>query len=135
VAETPLLARQVLLSEVTKEAATLKANDLHSLRLSSTFPEELFRLAERLLASPFLTPSTCLFEIVAPEMGPLFFASELRGHRMCQTKCAIKANSNNMKTPPTQIRKFSVIFGELIAFLSMLSRYGRIARPYIRLPL
>jgi hypothetical protein len=28
-----------------------------------------------------------------------------------------------MKTPPTQIRKFSVIFGSLICFLSISSRY------------
>src|SRR5579864_1767344 len=66
----------MLLSCTTKEAAN-SSNDLHSLRLFSTFPDLPFRLAERHLASPFLTsPSTSPLWIVAPEMGPLFCPQE-----------------------------------------------------------
>ena len=41
-----------------------------------------------------------------------------------QTKCARKAKSRSMKTPPTQIRKFAVILGSLICFLSILQGNG-----------
>ena len=51
-------------------------------------------------------------------MGPLFYRRRIR-YKTRQTKCARKANNSSMNTPPTQIRKLSVIFGELICFLSM----------------
>jgi hypothetical protein len=36
-----------------------------------------------------------------------------------QTKCPNKKSSNTPPTPQTQIRKFAVIFGESISFLSI----------------
>jgi hypothetical protein len=40
------------------------------------------RAMDRLLASPFLTPfHFASFEIVAPAMGPLFFAQQVAGSR------------------------------------------------------
>jgi len=55
-------------------------------------------------------------------MGPFFFAGR-KGLGCCQrilhTKWARNMKRRSMKTPPTQIRKFRVILGELISFLSM----------------
>jgi hypothetical protein len=75
-------------------------------------------------------------------MGPLFFlrrtkkeneeegfftsarlieAGRIR-YKILQTKWARNPNRRSMNTPPTQIRKLSVILGELICFLSMGSK-------------
>src|SRR5712692_3526091 len=58
----------------TKEAAN-RRNAVHSLPWFSTNSRLPVLLPERHLASPTLTfpPNPCLFEMVAPEMGPLFW--------------------------------------------------------------
>ena len=68
----PPLVRQVLLLRVLKRPQT-RSNDLHSL-LFAPFPEVPFRLAERKLASPFLTSPTqlCLFETWPQQWGHTF---------------------------------------------------------------
>ena|SRR5437870_11668293 len=69
----PALAAQVHRWWSTKEAAN-RRNAVHSLPWFSTNSRLPVLLPERHLASPTLTfpPNPCLFEMVAPEMGPLF---------------------------------------------------------------
>src|SRR5712691_6315747 len=73
------LAAQVHRSWSTKEAAN-RRNAVHSLPWFSTNSRLPVLLPERHLASPTLTfpPNPCLFEMVAPEMGPLFWHAPAR---------------------------------------------------------
>jgi hypothetical protein len=85
---------------VTKEAAT-QSNDLHSQPSFSTIPDTPFCALERCLtnSSSLTSRLFCLFEIVAPGMGPHFFLRPFRNLvGKATTQCTGTWSKDNPKT-------------------------------------